>query len=110
MGASLNSNGSFEFTDDSPIECDCGCIVEAGEDYYKYSIDVFDTRANEVVKIQFTHCGDLGCLGRMLTENLEGYAIVEECHIDSAEDSADEYADYIYEEKISDALILKGDY
>lgn len=110
MGARMGFDGRMEFSDDNPIELDCGCIAEAGDDYYECAIRVWDARAEEVVKLSFTYCGDECCKGRMLAELLEQYSEEETHHIDSAEDSANEYADYRYDESVTDRLILEGDY
>lgn len=95
MAVKVRVSGDLDYKDDEPVLCDCGCIVEAGADYHTYTFKVWDTVANEVVPMSLTYCGYEECLGKLLMECLEGYAVDTEEHVNSATDEADKYYDYL---------------
>ena len=100
----IKPSGNYDFFDDEPVECDCGCIVEAGENYHTYCLKIWDVVACEVVPISFTYCGDTECLGKLLAESTEGYAVDEEVHINTATDEADKMYDYISDREWEDNI------
>lgn len=97
-----NMLGKFEFSDDEPVLCDCGCRVEPGHDVQVHSFDVIDAAGN-TKRITRTTCSEEDCSGyniwfEVLVRNRTvHYAGYTEKHIYSAAEERANVEDIEYE-------------